>query len=82
MSNFDNDTTVCANCGKGEEESVNLKKCVACHMVKYCNRDCQIAHVHSTRRNVKRGPQSYMMKSYSKRLSLTSVQSVCYLFRL
>ena len=37
-------TTTCANCGKGEEESNNLKACVACKMVKYCNRDCQIAH--------------------------------------
>jgi len=36
--------TTCANCGKGEEESNNLKSCVACKMVKYCNRDCQIAH--------------------------------------
>ncbi|KAL7553304.1 hypothetical protein ACHAWF_016577, partial [Thalassiosira exigua] len=39
---------ICANCGKGngkgEEENVNLKACTACKMVKYCNRDCQIAH--------------------------------------
>ena len=35
---------ICANCGKGEEESDNLKTCTACKMVKYCNRDCQIAH--------------------------------------
>jgi len=34
----------CANCDKGEEESVNLKTCVACKDVKYCNRDCQAAH--------------------------------------
>ena len=37
-------STTCANCGTGEEESNNLKSCTACHMVKYCNRDCQIAH--------------------------------------
>ena len=37
--------TACANCGKGEEEKgVNLKSCNACHMVKYCNRECQVAH--------------------------------------
>jgi len=36
--------TVCAACGKSEEENVNLKSCNACHMVKYCNRECQVAH--------------------------------------
>ena len=35
---------MCANCGKGEECSNSLKSCTACKMVKYCNRDCQIAH--------------------------------------
>ena len=34
----------CANCGKGEEKSDDLKACTACIMVKYCNRECQIAH--------------------------------------
>ena len=40
------DTTImaCANCGKGEENSGELKACAACKLVKYCNRDCQIAH--------------------------------------
>ena len=33
--------SVCANCGK---EDNNLKSCTACKMVKYCNRECQIAH--------------------------------------
>ena len=36
--------STCANCGKGEESSGDLKACTACKMVKYCNRDCQIAH--------------------------------------
>ena len=36
--------TMCANCGKGEEESNNLKKCSACFSVKYCSRECQAAH--------------------------------------
>ena len=40
----DNIMTMCANCGKGEEGSDCLKACAACMMVKYCNRDCQIAH--------------------------------------
>ena len=34
----------CANCGKGEESACDLKFCNACKLVKYCNRDCQIAH--------------------------------------
>ena len=35
---------ICANCGKGEENTNSLKACTACRMVKYCNRECQIAH--------------------------------------
>ena len=44
MSTNNNNNNICANCGKGEEESVLLKNCVACKMVKYCSRDCQKAH--------------------------------------
>jgi len=44
MSTDDSIVSICANCGKGEEESGNLKACTACKMVKYCNRECQIAH--------------------------------------
>ena len=47
MSNtLENDvsTSLCANCGKGEEAGINLKACTACRLVKYCNRECQIAH--------------------------------------
>ena len=40
----DNTMTACANCGKGEENSGDLKACCACKLVKYCNRECQIAH--------------------------------------
>ena len=40
----DNIISLCANCGKGEESASDLKECTACKMVKYCNRDCQIAH--------------------------------------
>ena len=42
MSTDNND--MCANCGKGEEESISLKKCGACKMVKYCSAACQHAH--------------------------------------
>ena len=38
------DDNTCANCGKGEECSGDLKACTACKLVKYCNRNCQIAH--------------------------------------
>jgi len=46
MSTVDEDyeVSICANCGKGEEESVKLKACTACKLVKYCNRECQISH--------------------------------------
>ena len=50
MSTADNDNSkddipdICANCGKGEESTNSLKACTACKMVKYCNRECQIAH--------------------------------------
>ena len=35
---------MCANCGKGEDDTEKLKACTACKLVKYCNRECQIAH--------------------------------------
>jgi len=41
-NNKDDTPNICANCGKGDEGS--LKACMACKMVKYCNRECQIAH--------------------------------------
>ena len=37
-------STTCANCGKGGESSIKLKSCAACMLVKYCSRECQIAH--------------------------------------
>ena len=40
----DTNTSTCANCGKGEDSSINLKSCAACKLVKYCSRDCQAAH--------------------------------------
>jgi TPR repeat protein len=36
----------CANCGKEEEAEAKEKACIACKLVKYCGRDCQIAHRH------------------------------------
>ncbi|EJK45066.1 hypothetical protein THAOC_36341, partial [Thalassiosira oceanica] len=34
----------CANCGKQGSDTVKLKGCTACHLVKYCGVDCQRAH--------------------------------------
>jgi len=45
MSSISTDNiSTCANCGKGEESGIQLKTCTACKLVKYCNRECQIAH--------------------------------------
>ena len=35
---------VCANCGMESNDSVKLKDCTACRLVKYCSVDCQRAH--------------------------------------
>ena len=34
----------CANCGKEAGDTVRLKNCTACRLVKYCGVDCQRAH--------------------------------------
>ncbi|EJK56578.1 hypothetical protein THAOC_23507, partial [Thalassiosira oceanica] len=34
----------CANCGKHGSNTVKLKNCTACRLVKYCGVDCQRAH--------------------------------------
>ena len=44
MNTDSNTLPLCANCGKGEEESTSLKKCGACKMVNYCSAACQKAH--------------------------------------
>ena len=38
------DDTVCANCSKAESDDIKLKRCTACKIVRYCSRDCQVAH--------------------------------------
>ena len=43
MNSTTDEHETCANCGK-DENSGDLKACAACKTVKYCNRDCQIAH--------------------------------------
>jgi len=54
MSNTTENITTCANCGKGEEAGINLKACTACKSVKYCNRECQIAHRSQHRKECKK----------------------------
>ena len=34
----------CANCGKTGSDTVKLKNCTSCRLVKYCGVDCQKAH--------------------------------------
>jgi len=46
--------SVCANCGKGEDDGTILKACAACKLVKYCSRDCQIAHRPQHKKQCKR----------------------------
>jgi TPR repeat protein len=48
------ETSSCANCGKGEEFEAKLKACSACKLVKYCGRECQIAHRSSHKKGCKK----------------------------
>ena len=60
---------ICANCGKGEEAGSSLKACTACKLVKYCSRDCQLAHrPQHKRRHVKNELLNCMMKNYLNNL--------------
>ncbi|EJK44625.1 hypothetical protein THAOC_36821, partial [Thalassiosira oceanica] len=40
----DDGDEACANCGKHGNDTIKLKKCTACRLVKYCGVDCQRAH--------------------------------------
>ena len=53
-SSADNTISTCANCAKAESDAVNLKRCTACKMVKYCSRDCQVAHRPKHKKECKR----------------------------
>ncbi|EJK65128.1 hypothetical protein THAOC_14055 [Thalassiosira oceanica] len=43
----------CANCGKDGSDTVKLKNCTACRIVKYCGVDCQRAHRKQHKRTCK-----------------------------
>jgi len=60
---------ICANCGKGEEESDNLKTCTACKLVKYCNRDCQIAHRSQHKKACKKRAAELIQRGRARRVS-------------
>ena len=72
MNNADTITN-CANCGKGEESTGDLKSCAACKSVKYCNRECQLHIVPYTKRHARNVLQNYMMKLYSKIIHLGKI---------
>ncbi|EJK63031.1 hypothetical protein THAOC_16336 [Thalassiosira oceanica] len=40
----DDGDEACANCGKQGSDTIKLKNCAACLLVKYCGVDCQRAH--------------------------------------
>ena len=71
----DTASDICAACGK---EGDSLKACTACKLVKYCNRDCQIAHRKQHKKACKKRAAEYMMKSYFK--ILRHPKSVLYVY--
>ena len=56
----DNDTTCCAACGKVSDD---LKKCDACKLVKYCNRECQATHRRAHKKTCKKRAAELSMSS-------------------
>ena len=61
--------STCANCGKGEENGTKLKTCTACKLVKYCNRECQIAHrPHHKKECKKRAVELHALELHDEKL--------------
>ena len=74
---MENNTSTCANCGKGEEFNIKLKTCNACKMVKYCNSNCQRAHRPDHKKSVRSVLLSYMrLNSLNNLHQMKSVQFV------
>ena len=40
----EDEVMLCASCGKAEIDDIKLKKCTACHLVRYCSVKCQRDH--------------------------------------
>jgi len=70
--------SVCANCGK--EGYSDLKSCTACKLVKYCNRDCQIAHRPQHKKACrKRAAELYDEKLFKQPPQLLRDCPICFL---
>ena len=79
MSTNSSDITCCANCGKGEESTGDLKACMACKRVKYCNRDCQIAHRPQHKKVCKKRAAELHDEALFKQPPLLDDCSICFL---
>ena len=79
MSTNSNTLLLCANCGKGEEESVALKNCVACKMVKYCSRDCQKAHRSQHKKECRKRAAELHDEALFKQHPLNEECPICFL---
>jgi len=76
-ANKDNELSVCANCGKGGSD---LKNCTACKMVKYCNRECQIAHRPQHKKECrKRAAEIHDIELFKQPPSLHDDCPICFL---
>jgi len=70
----------CANCGKGEEASLSLKSCTACKMVRYCSRECQIAHRPQHKKECrKRAAELYDEKLFKQPPLVTGDCPICFI---
>jgi len=78
-NNNDDVPDACANCGKGEEGSVSLKACTACKSVKYCNRDCQIAHRPQHKKECKKRAKELHDEELFKQPPTLDDCPICYL---
>ena len=75
----DEEDDMCACCGK--DDSDGLKTCTACKMVKYCNRDCQIAHRPKHKKACrKRAAEMHDIELFKKTLRRKTVQFASCLF--